>query len=253
MSGRSYVGSIYAGVFSNAGIFTGFIDHRINATTLSFTAPEVETVSRISKRREDAGQTLDEFQETTGTPTMSMTTNSAIPEIMAMILLGDKIAVDVSAGSAAAESVTFYHDKWVQLANINVEDGTVSIDDGASGTFTEGTDYEVNERLGMIKALSTGTMDDATAYDTSYDYTAITGYKVVGHTKQNVRVKLFGDMEDQNTKKRGELLVHDARLRPSDAIGFIQDQAFLEGTLEGSLVTPAGEDGPFHFREIEAA
>lgn len=248
MSGRSYVGDIYIGLYNNAGVFQGFFDQRINSTVLSFTAPEVETVNRISKRRDDAGQTLDQFQETTGESTMSLTTNEIIPDIMAMALLGDKVAVDITAGSVAAESVTFYHDKWVKLVNVNVTDGTVLI-----GTFVEGTDYVVDERKGMIKALSTGTMTDATAEDVAYDFTAITGYKVVGHTKQSVRTRIFGDMEDQATKKRGELEVFDARLRPSDAINFIQDQAFLESALEGSLVTPSGESGPFTFREIEAA
>jgi len=250
MSGRSFVGDIYVGLYDDAGAFTGFIDQIINSTTLTVTPPEVETVARLSRRREGPGQALDEFQQATAAPQMAITTDEAIPEILAMALLGDKLDVDISAGSAAAESVTYFHDKWVKLANVNVTDGTVSIDDGASGTFTEGTDYVVDTRKGMIKALSTGTMTDATAYDTSYDFTAISGFSVVGHTKQNVRVRIFGDMEDQATKKRGEIVIHDARLRPSDAIGFIQDQAFMEIPLEGSMVTPSTESGPFTFREL---
>ena len=252
MAGRSYVGDIFFGLYDNAGNFTGFLSETANSTTLSFTPPEVESVSRISKKRENPGQTLDEFSEATGTPQMALTTDEAIPEIMAMALLGDKVDVNVSAGSAAAEPVTYFLDKWVKLANVNITDGTVSIDDGSSGTFVEGTDYVVDTRKGMIKALSSGSMTDATEFATSYDFTAISGYQVVGHTKQNVRVRIFGDMEDLATKKRGELSVPDARLRPSDAINFIQDQAFLQIPLEGSLVTMPGEPGPFTFREIDA-
>lgn len=248
MSGRSYVGDIFIGLYDDDGNFTGFFDQTINTTTLSFTAPEVETVTRISKKRENPGQVLDQFDETTGESTVTLTTNEAVPEIMAMALLGDEVTVDIAAGTASAESVTVYHDKWVKLDNVNVTAGTVTID-----TLVEGTDFEVDERKGMIKALSGGGMTDATAYDVGYDYTAITGYEVDGHTKQNVRCRIFGDMEDQATKKRGELEVFDARLRPSDAINFIQDQAFLETSLEGTLVTPSGESGPFKFREIKDA
>jgi len=70
------------------------------------------------------------------------------------------------------EVFTSNFDAWVNLANEDLIDDTVVVEEtDTETTFTEGTDYEINYSAGQIKVLSTGGMLDATNYHISYNYT----------------------------------------------------------------------------------
>ncbi|MFW6024089.1 MAG: hypothetical protein ACOC8P_00540 [Dichotomicrobium sp.] len=253
MSGRSFKGDILIGFYQD-GVFKGFLPEILNVSELTFTPPEVETQNRISHKREDDGQTLDSFDQTTGSSTMSLSTDEQIPDILALTFLGDSVELDITAGTVTGEEVTVYHDRWVKLEHINLDEGApFDADDGDAETYTEDTDYEVDYRRGMIRALEGGTIGDGDTIEVDYEFTAITGYEIVGHTNQSVRCQIFGDMEDRVTGKRGELEVYDWRVRPSDAANIMDPENFLTSALEGTLVKPSGKSGPFRFRQIEDA
>lgn len=254
MSGRSFKGDIRIGFFDpNTGVFTGFLPEILNVDELSFTPPEVNTVARTSYKRTTDGQTLDSYSQATGAASMSLATDEQIPKIMAMNLLGDVLDLSVTAGSAVAEVVTIYHDTWTKLANVNlVDDASFVLEDGG-GTpvvYVEDTDYEVDYRTGMVRGLSGGAITDGqTGCEADYDYTAISGHSIVGQTNQDVRARIYGDMVDRATGARGDLIVHDVRFRPSEAINLMNPEGFLRSALAGTLITPEGEAGPFRFRE----
>jgi hypothetical protein len=252
MSGRSFRGDIYIGFYNSSGDFTGFLPDILNVDELSFQAPETETQARISHKRQTDGQTLDSYSETTGASTMTLRTDEQIPQIMAITLLGDVVDLDISSGSVTAESVTVYHDRWTKLDNINLT-GTPTVEpDGGGTAFTAGTDYEIDTRKGMIRALSGGSISDGTAVQVDYDFDAITGYTIVGQTNQEVRARIYGDMEDRVSGVRGEIDVKEVKFRPSEAANLMLPEGFLEAALEGTVVTreDLGETGPFTFRQI---
>lgn len=250
MSGRSFKGDIYVGLYNSSGVFTGFLPEILNVDELSFTAPETESQDRLSYKRQTDGQTLDSYSQTTGAATMTLGTDEQLPTIMAANLLGDVVDVDISSGSVAAESVVVYHDKWTKLANVNLTGTPVVEPDGGGSAFTDVTDYVIDERTGMIKAVSGGSISDGATVEVDYDFAALTGFKIVGQTNADVRMRIYGDMVDRVTGKRGDLIVHDVRFRPSEAINLMLPDGFLRSALEGRLITPAGETGPFTFREF---
>jgi hypothetical protein len=251
MSGRSFKGDIYFGLYDGSGNFTGYLPDVLNVDELSFQAPETESQDRISRKRTTDGQTLDSYSQTTGAALMTLGTDEQLPQIMAANLLGDVIDVDISSGSVTDESVVVYHDKWVKLDNVNISDTpAVVVEPGGGGTaFVLDTDYEIDKRTGMIKALSGGSITDGATVDVDYSYDAISGFKIIGQTNNDVRVRIYGDMVDRVTGKRGDLIVHDVRFRPSESINLMLPDGFLRSALEGRMITPSGETGPFTFRE----
>lgn len=250
MSGRSFKGDIYFGLYDSSGNFTGYLPDILNVDELSFTSPETESQDRISRKRQTDGQTLDSYSQTTGAATMTLGTDEQLPQIMAANLLGDVVDVDVSSGSVTDEAVVVHHDRWTKLDNVNLSDTpAVAVDDSNGTTYTEGTDFEIDSRTGMIKALSGGSIGDGDTVDVDYSYDAIAGFQIIGQTNNDVRVRIYGDMVDRVTGKRGDLIVHDVRFRPSEAINLMLPDGFLRSALEGRMITPSGETGPFTFRE----
>lgn len=250
MSGRSFKGDIYIGLYNSSGVFTGYLPDILNVDELSFTAAETESQDRISHKRLTDGQTLDSYSQVTGASTMSLSTDEQLPQIMAANLLGDVTDLDVSSGSVTDESVVVYLDKWTKLANVNIsETPAVVADDGSGTTYTEDTDFEIDYRTGMIRGITGGAIGDGDTVEIDYSFDAISGYSIVGQTNQDVRVRIYGDMVDRVTGKRGDLIVHDVRFRPSESVNLMLPDGFLNSALEGRMITPSGESGPFRFRE----
>ncbi len=60
---------------------------------------------------------------------------------------------------------------FLPLANRALIHGTIQVTDPKSGTvFTEGVDYEINYRLGKLKALEGGALQDRVPYQIRYEY-----------------------------------------------------------------------------------
>lgn len=71
------------------------------------------------------------------------------------------------------EHFTSDHDVFVQLSNSPIELGSVEIphiDPAEDFPYQEGTDYEIEYTLGQVKALSTGSMPDATLIFMDYSF-----------------------------------------------------------------------------------
>jgi len=251
MSGRSFKGDIYIG-FIKDGEFTGYLPEILNVDDLSFTPAESESQDRISRKRVTDGQTLDSYSQATGATTMSLTTDEMLPEILAAALLGDAVDVDIDTDTVTKEKITLYHGRWSKLENVNIEADGFSVEESGGGdTYVKDTDYKVDRRTGFIMAIAGGGIDDGDEVQVDYGHKKLTGFKITGQTVGDVRCRIYGDMEDRVTGRRGELVVHDVRFRPSEAVNLMLPEGFIEAALEGRVITPTGEDGPFTFREIE--
>lgn len=79
-----------------------------------------------------------------------------------------------AAGDVTDEDVTAKLDRYVALANQIVS--SVVVKDAATGltTYTNGTDYEIDAQMGMIRCLSTGTITADLALHVSYTKAAMT-------------------------------------------------------------------------------
>jgi len=88
--------------------------------------------------------------------------------------------------------VAVTHDQWIPVTD-DIHVSAIVVDDGAVTTYTEGTDYEYNTRLNMIKALSTGAIPDGADVTINGTKAAVTGQRISVATKTATRVKIVVD------------------------------------------------------------
>ena len=82
-----------------------------------------------------------------------------------------------SAASVSSEAVTAPEPgQWKKLAQKHITAATVVVTGtGGTPTYTEGTDYEINYRIGAIRPIIGGAISAAAALEVDYDHTAPTG------------------------------------------------------------------------------
>lgn len=161
--------------------------------------------------------------------------------------LGTEAAFSQTAGTVADEAVVAALDGWVKLAAEKVSSVVVT-NSGATVTYVEGEDYEVNQDVGMIRALATGDITEAEALKVDYTKAAITdGWGINGSTQSSIRVYCFLEGENIAT---GELFfceVWDAMLTPDQEIDFLSDD-LVEISLNGSMTKPASKPSAYTLR-----
>lgn len=216
------------------------------------------TIKGDSERIEQLGAGRDDFGQVIASVTfpkpmsLAFTLDQVDADMFAMAFFGTNTALTQSSGSVASgtpQEVTTIPDKWVELGKYMVSD--VVVKDAATGaiTYVEGTHYEVNPRLGLIKAISgaAGGIVDNAAVDISYAYAAVAGSQMAAMTKTNVRVRLVLDGQNYADGRNFILDIYSARLAPSGDFQFQagSDKKFIEAQFEATMETPSGRTEPF--------
>lgn len=115
-------------------------------------------------------------------------------------------------------------DAWVKLPHEAITDGTVIVKNTAgSTTYTLGTDYRLNLRLGMIEVLSTGTITADQALKVRYAYGTVNKQRIRGGTLPGIKGELFLDGRNLVTGSDAQLTVPSASLAPTGAISLLND------------------------------
>ena len=149
----------------------------------------------------------------------------------------------MAAGTiSTAIDVVTAADKFVEIGKYMVSAVVVKNQAGTT-TYVEGTDYTVNARLGMICALSSGTIPAGATCKVTCSYALVNGMSMAAMTKSNVliRVKLDG----QNFADGRNFIsdIYQMRLNPTSNFSLIGTD-FAEVTFEGVLETPTGSSEP---------
>lgn len=166
-------------------------------------------------------------------------------ESLALALFGTTAALNQGAGTMTATDVVAKLGKWVQLPYQNFTTASFLVTDAtAVETFVLGTDYEVNYRLGMIRALASGNITEGETLKVSGPYNAISGSTISGATQSQVRAKFKLDGVNFADQLPVIVDVWEAVMTPDSAFDFLQDE-FAEITLTGRLKTPTGKTEPF--------
>jgi hypothetical protein len=165
---------------------------------------------------------------------------------LALAFMGIVSAYTQAASTATDETVTSAFDRYVDLAQRNVS-AVVVQDSTKVTTYVDGTDYEVNTRLGMIKALSTGSITDAQALLVSYSYGAIAGNQVQGGAEPLIRGAFRLDGRNFANDSLVIVDVWEATLAPSSEFDFLADD-FAPIEMSGSMTTPSGQNEPYVVR-----
>lgn len=204
--------------------------------------PNAEQKDLVSRKRDTAGQVLASVTKQQPTA-FSVTFNEFDKDLLAAAFMG---TATTQAGAGAAvtdEALTAVHDKGVEVAHREISAVTVT-DSAGTTTYVANTDYTVHTRLGLITALSTGSITDGESLLIDYTWAAQNGYDVVGATQPMVKCRFLLDGKNDVNGKKCIVDVYEANVKPSSPIDFLSDE-YAEITLEGTLITPTGESEPF--------
>lgn len=252
MAGMLLKGDVQLGRLSSALQFQGYNDV-INGTELTIT-PQSQEIERLSNMRLSWGQTLDSAYKPQPTQ-IQLGVNDIEPYILGMTFLGDVSAINQTTDSVTDElhSVTAENqDKWLQIdsQNISAAGFAITSTDGLT-TYVEGTDYQVQLRLGLWKPLSTGTI---AVGDVHLDYTkeVKTGTLVQGGLQPTIYARILMDGYNIYTGENGLLTVWRASLTPSSPINFFAAEP-INAVFQGKIIVPPDKAEGFTFEVYDAA
>lgn len=199
-------------------------------------------VSTLDHKESTTGQRATDkriTQETKGTFTMVL--EDLDKDTLALALRGDAAAV--VAGSVTDEAVIGYLGSTVALKNIDVSTVVVT-NVGATVTYEEGKNYEVNPEVGSITIYTDAeqTALGATA-NTTADQPLLVDYDFAAHEKVDVMTQAskeyvlrFEGMNTANDNKPVLIQLHKIEADPLNELSLISDE-IQSYTLTGSILS----------------
>lgn len=243
MSAFSFIGAAdaYVDLLSDTGQRLGM---ELKGNCTEFTPkPDSERKEQMATGRSNYGQVLASV--TLPKPmTATITFNQLDASLFAAAFFGTNSALTQDAGTiSVAEELTTIADRFVEIGKLMVSDVVVKDSTGTT-TYVEGTHYTVNTRLGMIRALSTGTIPAGAVVKITYKHAAVNGTQMKAMTKSNVRIRIKLDGQNFADGRNFISDIYQMRLAPTSNFSLVGTE-FVDVTFEGALETPAGYDEPF--------
>jgi len=198
----------------------------------------------VSRGRDSYGQVIESV--TVPKPIeFSMDLAEVNIETMTIALLGSQSALTQGSGSLTAEAIVAKLDSWVPLSKQNIATAGLTVKNSTDATtYVLGTDYDVNYRLGWIKAITGGAITADEALHVSCTYNAISGTKIAGGTSSQLRLKIKFDGINFANQLPCIVDVYEATIASSAAFDFLQND-FAKVPLTGRVKTPVGATEPF--------
>lgn len=214
--------------------------------------PNADTKELTSKGRTSYGQVVESV--TLPQPAdLTVELTEVNKESMAIAMFGTTAAITQAAGTwSAAIDVATKHNEWVALPKAAILT-LVAKDSTNATTYVLGTDYLLNQDLGLIKTLSTGQIDATETLKVTGTYDDITGTQIQGMTNNNVRAKFVLHGKNFVDDSPVIVTVFEAVISADSAFDFLADD-FNTVSLPGRMKTPAGMNQPFtiDLRDIQA-
>lgn len=164
---------------------------------------------------------------------------------MTIALLGTAAALVQAAGTLTDEAINAKLGAWVALSKQNITDTGLSVTDSAgTTTYVLGTDYDINYRLGWIRAIAGGAITDGEALKVDATYNAISGTRIRGATNSQIRMKVMFDGVNFADGLPVIVNCQEAVVASDAAFDFLQSD-FAKVPLTGRLKTPVGATEPF--------
>lgn len=209
--------------------------------------PNSNIKSKTSKAREQYGQTI----ATVALPQdadLSITFGEVNKDNIKLAFMGTSRVINTAAGGTiTAEAISAKLGVYVPLAHKNLTNAVVVTNSGATVTYVLGTDYDVNYRLGWIRALAGGAITDGLALKVDYVSGAISGTEIAGSTQAQLRTQVMFDGKNFVDGSPAEVEIYEAVLAPSGEFDFLADDwGALE--LTGKMTTPQGKTEPYTVR-----
>lgn len=247
-SGLLLAGDVYISDILSAGNYGPAIGP-INVSECQATPPTTEEKNRTSNKKSSFGQTLDSVQVPKDPAKLSITWDTATKSLLADAVAGKATAYAPAVATFTDIPVTLTEEGYVELPNQNIDTATWSVTPAAGGdALIEGTDYEVNRDMGLIKALRT---EGAIAAKVSGKTKAVSGTRITGATEITKSRRVLIDGINLATNQKVRVIFHQVTFTAKGATDLMKGD-FVEGQLEGTLVTPAGKDAPWEMIILDA-
>lgn len=234
-------GDVYLRPFLADGTAGKLVDTG-NTTKLTI-KPNSDIKRQISKKRATYGNPLSQLALQQPAE-IALTLETVNRTNLRYAFMGEDATYAQTAATVTNETAILRLDGWVQLANEELGPTvTVSI---ASAAKVEGVDFEVNRRLGMIRAIPGGSITDLASATVGYTALAFTGAAIRGNVNPSIRAFLLLDGLNKVDDSVGILRVWEAVLTPTSEFDWFKDD-FNTIDLAGTLTVPAGYSEPFRF------
>lgn len=227
---------------TDEGVSTG-LEMKGNCPSLS--------IKGDSDRVEQEGNGRSNFAQVIASATfpkpmsLSAMFNQMDEALFAAAFFGTNSAFTQSSGTLTDVPVVTIADKWVEVGYLMLS-AVVVENTGGTVTYVLGTDYELNPRLGMIRALSTGAITSGASVNVSGTRAAINGTQMAAMTHADVRARILIDGQNKADGRNFILDIYQARFAPSGDFGFQSgDKKFMEAKFDATLETPSGRTEPF--------
>lgn len=237
----SFIGAAdaYVDVLSDTGVRTG-LELKGNCTEF-VPKPDSDRKEQTANGRSNFGQVLASV--TIPKPmTAKISFNQLDSGLFAAAFFGTNSVFAQAASALADEAVVTIEDRYVEIGKLLLSDVVVKNTAGDT-TYVLNTDYEINTRLGMIKALSTGAITSGESVNVSCDYALIAGSQMDAMTKSNVRIRAKLDGQNFADGRNFITDIYQMRLSPTTEFSLTGSE-FVDVSFEGSLETPTGFDHP---------
>jgi len=241
----SFIGAAdaYIDILSDTAVRQGL---QLEANCVEFTPkPDSQREEQTANGRSNFGQVLSSVI-LPKPMTATIKFNQMSQQLFAANFFGTNSVLTQASGAAAERNVTVIHDKWVDIGGVMVASALVKDPTGVT-TYDVDDDYELHERLAMIKALSTGAIANGEICKVTPTFAAVNGTEMKGMTKSNVRIRVKLDGQNFADGRNFISDIYQFRLQPTSSFSLIGDK-FVEVTFEGVLETPTGYTEPFNHK-----
>lgn len=235
MAGLITAGNVHAALLNDDGSFAGFLDIK-NTIKLAINPGEGEEKQRLSRQRSSYGQVLDSVV-IPGIPQVTVDFDEADAQTIAMALMGTTAVLDVETVTRTALDFTVTAlDVWLELGDRFINSaGFLLTEDTAGPTLTAGTDYVVDLTMGLVKFLSTGSVQVDDVVEKSYTTRDVLGQRVTGTKKNQIRTRLLMNGNNLATGKTVVVSIPQCTLRSASEFDPLTGE-FVQTSLTGSIV-----------------
>jgi len=243
LAGDVFIAEILAG--GALGPLTG----PINVTKLEATPPTVDEKTRISNKKSSFGQALDSVSVPKDPAKLAISWDTATKSLLADAVGGTSADYTKEIQTLTDVAVTLSEDGFVQIGYQDIITTGFTVEKASDSTpLVEGTDYEVNLDLGLIKALTT---EAAIAVLINGTTAAVTGTRIAGASEITKPRFIMVDGVNLATSEKVKVTFYQITFSATGATDLMSGE-FVAGELEGTLVTPSGKDAPWEIISLDA-
>jgi hypothetical protein len=215
------------------GLRTGELDVG-NAQSFVINAPSIEKKEQKSMRPENYAQTMKSVV-TKMDQELKITLTDINRENLILCMYGKGSDLAQTAGTGT-ETVNAIVGRWVKLGKRNLDPATPPVVTVSAAAKVEGTDYEIDYKVGRILVIKGGSITAGAAMTVESTWLTLAGYQVDAQkvTKIEAYIRMVG--RDMANDRDCEVIVHKVQLEPSGDMNWLtEDYATLE--MKGKILS----------------